>query len=285
MTTEDRSDVMDLPVRDAWAGRWGLTRTSGNRWRASISPRWSLPDRVFGGYSAALCCAATLAAEGSEPVEPESRQLLSATIAFLAPVRAGEIEFEVGEVRRGRRVTWLTGIGRQDDRQVISSTLAVAPSGTDPAPASVEPIEPPADLPTLDYLAETWPFAANFDERAVDYPESLEKFCDGSTTIDLWVKALDPVFCGDALSEQVADVAIADAHLLDGVLRSSGTSLTEAFSIDLQVAWAEEPLTTAWRRVQIEGNPSAQYGAARGVVLAADGSVRAWAMQRGMLDV
>lgn len=264
---------------DELAGLFSI-KGHAESYRADVPASWDLVDRTFGGYSAAL----TVAAAAVDVAAPA--RLASAKVLFLEPVVAGEAQLEVTTIRSGRSLSWRRSTLRQGGRNAVTCFVGLrVPPPTERVPCSGQPAQavPPANLKRIEFLSERYPYARNFDERAVDYPDTHDGFGDGSFEVAVWAQATASPFDGTGIAAQLFDLALADAHLLDAVCRGAGVRLDDAFSIDLDVVWVEGAPDSEWRRVDVDGAKGSDFAPCRAVVTAADGSTRAYAQQAGRI--
>lgn len=248
------------------------------RYRRDISPFWTFGDnRVFGGYSAALVLAAAARAL-------EMPGLLSCHVMFVEATRSGPVECLVEPMRCGRGTAAVRAVMQQaGEPTVIAQAWLTADALPGAAPDEIQHSVPgPEGCREIAFRAQTIPFMAVFEERAVDYPDSPAAFHSGPAHIDVWVRPrLDPGG-PDRLISQLFDVLALDAHLLDPTLRARKSLQNGTASLDLGVTWCEALDPPAWRRVRTQSGPAVgRFVATSGVIRDAQGNIHARATQQG----
>lgn len=257
---------------------FALAGGNGRRHR-NIPTQWvNYGERVFGGYSAALCFAAAV----SESTHPA---ICSGHVAFLETVHPGRIDFEVSVLRRGRSLTALRVDAFQNERRslVCHTWLRSAPTVEAAPPGSAPDWPDPAHAVDLSWLVDVFTFHRLLEARGVDYPASRELFqADGRRTVDVWLRPKDRQLAAGTLT-QLFDVIVADAHIGDCHLRGAhqGCGPENLVSIDLAMQWTPVLHRPGWRRIQAE-SPTPAQGCAASVATIFDetGAICATAAQQ-----
>ena len=256
---------------------WGVRGATGS-YTADIPEYWTFTGRCFGGYSASIALVAAGLASGAE----EGR-LVSAHVAFARVVEPGPVSLQVESVSAGRTIKWLRCALSQHDevRLLVTCCLQVGPTSL-LSQSTGQPFVPTDTR--IDFLAEVFPFLADFDERAVNYPPSRESFGDGDSDVSVLTFAGHEPFSGPGLTEQLWDVAAADLHLLDAACRYNRIDLDKVVSVDLTVNWSGDAAASdGWRLVEAESTRDSKFPVATGTVSGSAGEVRARAMSVGRL--
>jgi acyl-CoA thioesterase len=216
----------------------------------TIEPSWGNSDeRIFGGYSTALCFAAA-ARESPHPA------LCSGHVIFLEAVHSGRIAFDVVTLRKGRSVAAMQVSGIQDGRQVLAcqTWLHSAPAEQAAATAPSEQHGPDRAI-ELAWLSDVFGFHGWLESRGVDYPRSIEEFSDDrKRTVDVWSRPKAGQLPNGTMT-QLFDVLVADAYMADSHLRSQPCNPAHLVSLDLAIQWTAILHRTGWRRIQAESPP------------------------------
>jgi hypothetical protein len=268
------------------AHTWGI-RGGAGAFTAPIPAAWTFGGRCFGGYAAAAAIVAGLV-EAGVAAGFEDCRLISAHVAFTRGIPIGAVSIRVEVFPAGRRVKWLRCLLLDGDEVLTLVTCCVRSFQAQPRtslPPSAERIEPFAPTqPRIAFLADLFPFQADFDERAVDYPPSREHFGDGARTISVLTQATLTPFAGPGLTEQLWDLAAADLHLLDAACRYNHVPLENIVSVDLTINWSgQSPAADGWRLIEAESTLDSMFPVATGRVVGSAGDVRAYALSVGRL--
>lgn len=205
-----------------------------------VSEEWCFKDRVFGGAIAALSAAVASRA-------CDSHSLRSLQTVFLKSTRAGKVEFKVTAAPAGRSDLVAQVSIIQAGTLVALSTVRFSDSvQVSAATGGSEHVA--TQCRDLSWVAETMPVLALFDERAIVYPESWEKYQGNSKTVELWARVREQT--QDRFLDQLYDIMLLDAHLLDPVHQNDAVS--GAVSLDLCLSWLHTTGTRMWNQVRTD---------------------------------
>jgi acyl-CoA thioesterase len=241
-----------------------------------IGPDWTFADRVFGGYTAALA----LTAAHEVATHPHA---VSARFGFLEAAVPGPVTLEVNALRAGRSLWAGRVLATQTGRAVLTCEVWFADR---PAAESDEPgvvLGPgPDDCPSMGWLPAMWPCMGFLEERAIDYPAGPTE-CGGGSQLAVWARPAKDIG-PDPFQGQVLDLMLADAHLMDAALRSTGLGESLGFSLDIGITWETPRRSPGWLLLRAEAESGTDgFVTCRGTVCAPDGSLRATALTQGRL--
>jgi acyl-CoA thioesterase len=226
-------------------------------YQRTIEPSWGNSDeRIFGGYTTALC----FAAAARESLHPA---LCSGHVIFLEAAHTGRIDFEVNTLRKGRSVAAMQVSGIQDGRRVLicQTWLRSAPT-EQAAPGAMNRHHGPDGVSDLAWLSNVFGFHGWFESLGVDYPRSMEEFSDDrKRTVDVWSRPKAGQLPHGTMT-QLFDVLIADAYMADSHMRSQPCDPAHLVSLDLAIQWTPLLHRTGWRRIQAESPPVTDGSAA-----------------------
>lgn len=266
-----------MTVSEALTDALSLERTEAG-YGVELDESWVFDGRIFGGYVVALAAMASSR-------EVDHSLLRSAQTVFAGQVEPGEITFEVVPLRRGRNASPVHVVGRQAGEVVASTHFwFVRPSLQQRSDEGRRgaPVPPPLECPALSWLPQLVPFLRFFEERAIDYPLSLEEFHDGKPFADLWARLDPPEPDTVPLLSQIFDVMLLDAHLIDGVARREGLTISGA-SLDLSVHWLETGGVDGWTRIRADAELTGSLAATSATLYSETGTPRAGASSQLMI--
>ena len=249
----------------------GLSEIASSGGPVEAPAMWRHSTGIFGGFSASLALAVAAKQTSLETIA-------GAQVMFARPTEPGPLEVVVEEVRRGRASAAVHVRLRQDqlDRVLVQAWLVDEP--IEVGEREVLTVAEPARCPEVTCWDEALPYMQAIDERAIDYPLSMEAFLDGPALADLWVRAMGGS-AADALAGQLLDVIALDTHLVDAACRPHRTRTFDLVSMDLNVWWSSTA-PTEWRRIRVEASgPGHRLAPTTGTIWSEDGSVRARASQ------
>jgi acyl-CoA thioesterase II len=243
-----------------------LDAVGEGEFRRTLPKQWCFAGRAFGGYTAALALAAVLEVA-------EGRPAATLAVSFLHPGEVGPVEIDVGTLRSGRSASAYRAVVRQQGAILVDASVWVAEGWDEAAdvlpPITSDPVPPPDECASLQWLIDDWGALTYADRRNIDYPTTFPGFARGTPHIELWARIDDghPVGTTEPLpSPQLGDVLHADAHLFDAPAQVTGFQEAWLLSLDLNVTWfpgsTRQP-STDWRHVSVDGAV-----AARGVTAA-----------------
>jgi acyl-CoA thioesterase-2 len=242
------------------------------RYRRRVSSAWAFADdRIFGGHTSGLALVAAADAIGMP-------HLVSCHVLFTGATRVGTVEIHTGEVVRGRTSGSVTATVLQRGEPTLKlQALFASERPTGPVERRPPAGSGPDGRPPLTFRTDTLPFMELFEERAIDYPESEALFHSGSPIVELWSRPRSPFGAADVLMDQIVDLMILDAHLLESALRGRVDPAVRTASLDLGVWWSATPLSSGWRRVRAESRGhGAGFPVATGSIHTEEGGLRAW---------
>ena len=248
---------------------------AGGELERSIDDLWSFgDDRVFGGYVAGL---AVVAASSRTPYSV----VMASHSLFAAPTRPGPVVLRPELVRAGRSTALVRVVIEQHEAVVLTSDVwfaSAVSSAKGELDTSMDP--DPGTCPPIAWLSGPWPFMRYLDDRAIDYPLSLEEFANGPARVRLWSRPSQAV---DGLFGRVYDVMLLDAHLLDAAIRPDGILVTEAFSLDLTINWCDVDGEVGWTCFASHAHRTEGFATCSATLSEAAGTVRAVGLQQGRL--
>jgi acyl-CoA thioesterase len=249
------------------------------RYKRTIHANWcNFDERVFGGYTAALC----FAAAARESVHPA---LASGHVVFLDAVCPETIEFEVTILRRGRSLTAVRVDALQRGKPVVACQAWLRAAPSEPAPVGhTDAIQGLATTVDLAWLASDLGFHGWLESRGVDYPRNWQEFAqDRQRSVDLWVQPR-PGLLASGVMTQLFDILVADAFIADSHLRGQACNPADLVSLDLGIQWTPLTHRTGWRRIRAESPPVTDGSAACVATLEDEtGSVCATATQQAWI--
>lgn len=133
---------MSTPFRDALA----LRPTGEGSFAADLGTRWTIGPKAHGGILLALCAAAARLAHAGDGHEP-----VAVSASFLAPPDPGPVTLDTELVKRGRTVSVVEVVLRQDGRPAVRATVTLGriedgAALLPPAPSRLAVTPPPAAI-------------------------------------------------------------------------------------------------------------------------------------------
>lgn len=234
---------------------------------------WKHSGGIFGGFTASLALATAAKVTGFDAIA-------GVQVLFARPTEPGPLEIAVEVLHRGRSSAAVHVRARQGgvDRVVAQSWLVTGP--IDVGERNPMAVAAPDACPEVTCWDESLPFIRAIDERAIDYPLSIEGFPGGPPSADLWIRAVGIDASVNPLAGQLLEVVALDTHMVDAAIRPQPSmDLSSVLSLDLNVWWSCTT-PTEWRRVRVDApGQGNRLTPIVGAVWSPDGTVRARASQ------